>query len=535
MGSSTTPRGLALTALAALAALTAAGTSLAASHREAPFITTVPKVDATDFYLFRSYEGVAANGTGGRSDYVTLIANYQPLQAPYGGPNYFALDPNALYEIHVDNNGDATEDISFQFRFDNKLNNVSLPIGGKQIAIPLVQAGTVSAPGDANLNVSETYSVSMVRGDRRQGTAQALAKTGGGTSFEKPVDYIGTKTLGDTAAYASYAARHVHEVRIPGCPAGKDTGRVFVGQRQEGFAVNLGTIFDLVNAPLSVITNPANIDAAAANSIQNANVTSIAMEVHKDCLTAGGEPVIGAWTTASLRQGRLIDPTPPPGHQTSEKPGGAWVQVSRLGQPLVNEVVIGLKDKDRFNGARPKDDGQFLDYVTHPSLPPLLGQVLAGSAAALAPTNLPRTDLATVFLTGIPGVNKPATVTPSEMLRLNTSIAPVPFASQNRLAIVGSLKTSGTDFAGFPNGRRPKDDVVDIALVAMLGGLCVANGDNDALKLNTIPGTNITSNCRPSSVPAGAASLDVHDAVDQAVVPFMAGFPYLNTPLPGAR
>ena len=149
--------------------------------------------------------------------------------------------------------------------------------------------------------------------------------------------------------------------------------------------------------------------------------------------------------------------------------------------------MIGLKDKDKFNASKPKDDAQFLDYVTNPTLPALLGLVLTGNAAGLAPTNLPRTDLVTVFLTGITGVNKPATVTPSEMLRLNTAIAPVPFASQNRLAIVGSLKTSpaGTDFAGFPNGRRPKDDVVDIALVAMLGGLCMANGNTDALKLNS--------------------------------------------------
>jgi hypothetical protein len=163
---------------------------------------------------------------------------------------------------------------------------------------------------------------------------------------------------------------------------------------------------------------------------------------------------------------------------------------------------------------------------------------LTGDAAGLAPTNVPRTDLATVFLTGITGVNKPAMVTPSEMLRLNTAIAPVPFPAQNRLAIVGSLKTSpaGTDFAGFPNGRRPKDDVVDIALVAMLGGLCMANGDADSLKLNSIPGVaGVTSACKPSSVPAGAASLDVHDAVDQAAVPFLSGFPYLNTPLPGSQ
>jgi hypothetical protein len=535
-------KALPLALLAACAAGTA-GLALASSHREAPFITTSPKVDATDFYMFRSYEGVAANGSGGRSDYVTLIANYQPLQGPYGGPNYFSMDPNALYEIHIDNNGDAAEDITFQFRFANKLNNVALAIGAgtaqKSVAIPLIQAGGVANVNDSNLNVNETYTVNLVRGDRRKGVVSAVTKaSGGATSFEKPVDYIGVKTLGNSAAYATYAGKHIHDVRIPGCPSGKEAGRVFVGQRQEGFAVNLGTIFDLVNAPLSVITNPANINAAAANSIQDANVTSIALEVHKDCLTAGTETVIGGWTTASLRQARLLSGAPASGHQTAEKPGGAWTQVSRLGQPLVNEVVIGLKDKDKFNASKPAGDGQFLDYVTHPTLPALLGLVLAGDPAGLAPTNVPRTDLATVFLTGITGVNKPATVTASEMLRLNTAIAPVPFANQDRLAIVGSLKMSpaGSDFAGFPNGRRPKDDVVDIALVAMLGGLCMANGDGDTLKLNSIPGVaGVTSACKPSSVPAGAASLDVHDAVDQAVVPFLAGFPYLNTPLPGSQ
>ena len=492
--------------------------------------------------MFRSYEGVAANGSGGRSDYVTLIANYLPLQDAYGGPNYFALDPNALYEIHIDNNGDAAEDITFQFRFFNKLNNVSLPIGTgaaqKSVAIPLIQAGPVSDRSDKNLNLNETYSVSIVRGDRRKGTAQKITKVAGPDTFEKPVDYIGVKTLGNAAAYAAYAGKHIHDIKIPGCPAGKDTGRVFVGQRQDGFAVNLGPIFDLVNAPLAVITDPANINAAAANSIQNKNVTELALEVHKDCLTAGTETVIGGWTTASLRQARVLSGAPASGHQTSEKPGGAWTQVSRLGQPLVNEVVIGLKDKDKFNGSKPSGDGQFLDYVTNPTLPALLGLVLANNAAALAPTNIPRTDLATVFLTGITGVNKPATVKPAEMLRLNTATAPVPFAAQNRLAIVGSLKQSpaGTDFAGFPNGRRPKDDVVDIALVAMLGGLCVANGDADTFKLNSIPGVaGVTSACKPSSVPAGATSLNVHDGVDQGVVPFLAGFPYLNTPNAGSQ
>ncbi len=527
--------------------LITAGSALASSHREAPFITTSPKVDGTDFYIFRSYEGVAANGSGGRSDYVTLIANYQPLQSPYGGPNYFSLDPNALYEIHLDNNGDAREDITFQFRFNNKLNSIPLTIGSASVPIPLIQSGTVSQLTDPSLNLNETYTVNVVRGDRRKGATQSITKASGGARvFEKPVDYIGSKTLGDPAAYETYAQKHVHAIKVPGCPAGKDTGFVFVGQRQEGFAVNLGTVFDLVNAPVAFLLDPANLDAAGNGGqhvIQKANVTTISMEVHKDCLTAGTDPVIGGWTTASMRQARLLDGKPSSGHQTSEKVGGAWVQVSRLGNPLVNELVIGLPDKDKFNASKPQDDTQFLTYVTNPTLPALLGLVLAGNPAAVAPTNLPRTDLATVFLTGIAGVNKPATATPSEVLRLNTAIAPVPLASQNRLGVAGEvLRVGGVanlsqaiDLAGFPNGRRPKDDVVDIALVAVLGGLCVINGDNNALGLNGVPGVpSLTSACRPSNVPLGADSAKIHDAVDQATVPFLTRFPYLNTPNSGS-
>ena len=508
-----------------------AGAAIASSHREAPFITTTPKVDGTDFYMFRSYEGINADGTGGRSDYVTLIANYQPLQGPYGGPNYFSMDPNALYEIHVDNNGDAKEDITFQFRFQNKLKGIALPISGQQVAIPLIQAGGVADVNDADLNLNETYSVTLVRNDRRKGQIQTLA-----TNLPKPVDYIGQKTLGDAAAYKVYADKHINTLTIPNCsfPA-----KVFVGQRQEGFAVNLGRIFDLVNAPAEVLLNPAAKDAEGMNGnhyIQKQNITSIAMEVHKSCLTAGNDPVIGGWTTASLRQARLLNGAPQTGHQSSEKAGGAWTQVSRLGNPLVNEVVIGLGDKDKFNGSSPKDDGQFLTYVTNPTLPALLGVVLN---ANVAPTNFPRTDLATTFLTGIVGVNKPINTTPSEMLRLNTAVPPVQFAAQNRLGVAGNALNTDpnkvNDNAGFPNGRRPKDDVVDIALVAMVGGLCVINGDNNALGLNTVPGTTLTSQCKPSSVPLMGSSASIHDAVDQAVVPFLPGFPYLNTPNSGAN
>jgi hypothetical protein len=188
-------------------------------------------------------------------------------------------------------------------------------------------------------------------------------------------------------------------------------------------------------------------------------------------------------------------------------------------------VVIGLPDKDKFNGSRPKDDGQFADYVTNPSLPALLEIALA--IPGTAPKNLPRTDLVTTFLTGIKGVNQPGKVTPSEMLRLNTAIAAVPFAQQNRLGIVGNILAGGNDNAGFPNGRRPKDDVVDVSLVAVMGGLCVANGDTNALGLGT--------DCKPANVPLGATAFKLHDAVDQAVVPLLPSFPYLFTPTPGAK
>jgi Domain of unknown function (DUF4331) len=504
-----------LTPVVAGVLIATCGLAAASSHREAPFITTAPKVDGTDFYMFRSYEP-------GRSDFVTLIANYQPLQDAYGGPNYFSMDPNALYEIHIDNNGDAKEDLTFQFRFSNKLNNAgsgqTLTIGGQPVAIPLIQFGPVANVKDGNLQLGESYSVTVVRGDRRSGNAKAVTNLVGGSSrFDKPVDNIGVKTIPD---YAGYAAKHVYSANIPGCAT---PAKLFVGQRQDAFAVNLGTIFDLVNAPVAVITDPALI-GAAPNTIDDKNVTTLALEVHKSCLT-NGDDVIGGWTSASLRQGRLLNPQPPSGHQTSELTGGAWVQVSRLGMPLVNEVVIGLKDKDRFNASRPAGDGQFASYVTNPTLPALLE--IALGLPGTAPSNFPRTDLVTTFLTGIKGVNQPKNVVGSEQMRLNTAIPPVPFAMQNRLGIVGNILAGGNDNAGYPNGRRPKDDVVDISLVAVMGGLCVANGDADTLGFGAA--------CKPSAVPLGATAFKLHDAVDQAVVPLLPGFPYLNTPIPGSK
>jgi Domain of unknown function (DUF4331) len=496
---------LALAAIAALAA-TALPAAHASSHREAPFISGQPRVDGTDFYMFSSYEP-------GREGYVTLVADYLPLQDAYGGPNYFQLDSEAVYDIHIDNNGDAKEDLTFRFRFENTPKNITLPIGSAMVPIPLIQAGGVSTPNAPALNVNETYTLTVVRGDRVTGKAQKATKAGSkDTIFDKPVDNIGLKTIPD---YPAYAAQHIYSIDIPGCAK---PARMFVGQRKEPFAVNLGKIFDLINIPVAVMTDPTLINAQK-NTLADKNVTALALEVHKSCLTSGKEPVIGGWTTASIPDTR-VTPTP-----TAKKGkvfplnGRGYTQVSRLGMPLVNEVVIGLPDKDKWNYSEPTGDAQFLTYVTNPTLPALfeIAQALPGTA----PTNLPRNDLVTTFLLGLPGVNQPAHVVPSEMLRLNTSIPATPEASQNRLGVPGG------DAAGYPNGRRPKDDVVDISLVAVMGGLCVLNGDANALGLGT--------ECKPSAVPLGATSLAVHDAVDQAAQRFLPKFPYLNQPIPGSR
>ncbi len=480
-------------ALSLLANALLVAPSHASSHREAPFITKQPKVDGTDFYMFRSYET-------GRQDYVTLVANYQPLQAPYGGPNYFTMDSDALYEIHVDNDGDAKEDLTFQFRFKNTLKDITLPVGGKNISIPLTQAGAISGVNPATLNVRETFTVDVMRGNRRSGTRTAITnKANGSGTFDKPVDNIGNKTIAD---YPAYAAQHVYNVAIPQC----GDGRVFVGQRKDPFVVNLGETFDLVNIAAPAVEFNANAEKLEKDDLADANVTSLIMEVPISCLTRGADPVVGAWTTASLRQGRLLDPTPK--GLSASKEGGPWVQVSRLGAPLVNEVVIGLKDKDKFNHSKPENDAQFADYVTNPTLPALV-EILFGAAGVKAPTNFPRNDLVAAFLTGVPGLNQQAKVTPSEMLRLNTGIAPVAKGSQKRLGVVAG------DAAGFPNGRRPGDDVVDIELRVAMGLLCTIN-----------------LGCAPADAPSGGIRFTDGAFVDDSF--FDAAFPYIKTPIPGS-
>lgn len=497
-------------ALTLAAALGIAPAADASSHREAPFITKMPKVDGTDFYMFRSYEP-------GRDTHVTLIANYLPLQAAYGGPNFFVMDPEALYEIHIDNNGDAVEDLTFQFRFTNELKDrtsISLPIGPtgnqKTVSVPFFNVGKVTATDRSALNVQESYTVKLVRGNRRTGTAADVTNAGGGgPTFVKPVDYVGTKTFGTESEYEAYSRAHIYNINIPGCVG---AGKLFVGQRREPFAVNLGPVFDLVNAPPAVITDPGTRNAVP-NPLANFNITTLALELPIACLKAGSQDVIGGWTTASVRQARAINPTG--SYEKPSREGGAWTQVSRLGMPLVNEVVIGIKDKDKFNSSEPRNDAQFADYVTHPTLPAVL-ELLFGANGVRAPTVFPRADLVAAFLTGVTGVN--ANGSTAEMQRLNTALPATLKANQNNLGaaacfVNGQLTPNnpGCDVAGFPNGRRPGDDVVDIALRVAMGYLLADDQQ------------------------APARNIPFHDAVLQDASQFDDAFPYLKTPKAGAN
>lgn len=515
------------TALSTIVALGAAPT-LASSHREAAAITKSPKVDGTDFYMFRSYEP-------GREAFVTLIANYQPLQGPGYGPNYFTLDPDAIYEIHIDNNGDAAEDITFQWKFTNTLRNggngATISVGGKTLPIALRAIGQVTGGDDPDLGEQESYTINVIRGDRRTGTIQPITTPGGtNVTILKPLDNVGNKTIPN---YAAYANGFIQAVNIPGCAT---AGRAFVGQRAEAFAVNLGESFDLVNYvpiegdsapgagdgrgfPGGITQNRANDDL-----VGSLNVTSIALEVPVSCLTGTGNGVIGGWTTASLPQATLRDPTPTFTNPTVN--GGAYVQVSRLSHPLVNELVIGLPQKDLFNAAEPTGDAALADYVTNPTFPAILNALFRGpvnatlgtNIADLAPNNFPRNDLVATFLTGIPTLNQQQTVRGAEIMRLNTAIAPTPRATQSTFGVVGD------DLAGYPNGRRPGDDTVDITLRVAMGRLCYPvpiNGVQTALGL-----------CQPANAPVG--NVNFTDGAPIRATELQNAFPYLNTPLPGA-
>jgi len=447
----------------ACTALLCSGTALASSHREAPLISKTPKVDGTDVYLFRSYES-------GRSGFVTILANYQPFQDPGGGPNFYPLDPTAYYDIRIDNNGDAIPDLIYRFHFTNSYRNISIPVGGTSVAVPLNNVGPFSSSASQNLNLVESYTVQLIQPGKRP--VYGINAATGKTTFIKPHDNIGTKSVAD---YARYANQYISTVSFHGGCSW--SGRVFVGQRKEGFGVNVSDIFDLIHY------DPLGSTHAFPNDLYNKNVTSVALEMPIGCVTRAGQPIIGAWSTSSLPDAN-----------------GVMRQRSRLSAPLVNEVVIGLPDKDKFNASNPRDDAQFAKYVTNPTLPALVHALFPSVSA---PNLFPRTDLVSAFLTGVNGLNKPANVRPSEMMRLNTSIAPKTASNQKSLGVLAG------DTAGFPNGRRPGDDVVDIELRVAMGALLPS-----------------------SQAPSG--QLPFTDGVPVSAVDFANTFPYLNTPIAGS-
>ncbi len=482
----------------------------ASSYRETPFITELPKVDNTDLYVFRSYEG-------GREDFVALISNWQPFQDSYDGPNYFALDENALYEIQIDNNGNSVEGITFQF--DNTFRNLAVPSNtqGEPVnnAVPIINIGTIETPADTQLNWVERYTVNVVRGDRRSGNSQSVNNAASsGARFIKPVDNIGQKSIPD---YEGYANQHIYNINIPGC---SEQGRVFVGQRREAFYLNLGEIFDLINL------DPLGARDGEQNIIDDKNITSIALEVPTSCLVADNEPVIGGWATVSLPQAHVLDPTPSVDDPTVE--GGAWTQVSRLGSPLVNEVVIGLPDKNLFNASQPANDvSDFATYVTNPTLPVLVDILFFGGQGDAVPA-APRLDLVQAFVTGVDGLTKPTNVDletlegAGEMLRLNTALPPVG-PNDAGFSDLGFL---GCDLGGFPNGRRPVDDVIDIELSVAMGAITAQNPNN----LQTC---DITTN-PPQVVNAGAVVTNGVALTNAGDGLFIGSFPHLGTLLPGS-
>lgn len=407
----------------------------AASHAEAPLIAMDPYADNTDTYAFRSVEP-------GREGFVTLIANYIPLQEPSAGPNYFRFDDTVLYEIKIDNTGDGVEDIVYQFQFTTRTVNGDTILDMSAVN----EDAIISSLTDADYNLPQTYSVTRVRPPSRRPMT-----LGGG--FITPPSNIGPRVTPD------------YETNL-GQPAVYDLpngGKVFAGQRDEYFYIDLGGTFDALN--LRSLNTVGGIDTT-----QGYNVSTIAIELPIEELTSTGQvpssstapdAVIGVWATASRRSTRVIR-----GNGTRSTQG-AWRQISRLGNPLVNEVVIPLKLKDAFNSLSPKDDAVAAPFV----LDPQLAQIMNAVFGITVPPP-PRNDLVAIFATGIPEneVTGPGYTTflsdgqPHEYLRLNVALPITPIANINRLGLLGG------DIAGFPNGRRPHDDVVDIALRAVAGG-----------------------------------------------------------------
>jgi hypothetical protein len=442
-----------------------------ASHREAPLISQDPVADNTDTYAFVSPDD---------PNKVTLIANYIPLQDPFGGPNYFAFGDDVLYEINIDNNGDAIPDITYEYRFTTA-NEVPF--------IPLYAQAPISSLEDP-YNRKQTYSLTVVKDGRR---------TELGTGLPVPPVNVGPRTTPD---YPSLAAEAVVEV------GGLQS---FAGQRDEAFAVDLGSIFDLGGLrPF----NPAHLiplpEREGVNATIGKNVHSLAIEVPiADVVQSSDQPVIAVWATASRQKVRVF------AQNSGANPvnRGRWVQVSRLGNPLVNEVVIPISLKDVFNNLKPNQDADVLaglevpPYATEGAIPlvtdPILGELLEVLYPNVVDTpEAPRDDLVAIFLTGIKGLNQQPGGVPAEMLRLNTSIKP-DAATFNPLGVIAG------DNQGFPNGRRLVDDVIDISLRAVAGGTPLTP------EFNKAPNNELRD---------GASGNDV---------PFLDTFPYIATPHAG--
>jgi hypothetical protein len=415
---------LVFAALVSAALMGGALAALASSHREAPGIANYPALDNTDLYAFVSPDQPST---------VTFIGNWWPFAEPSGGPNFYAFDDDAVYTIRVDNVGDARDHIVYEFRFKTEIRN------GNTF---LYNTGPITSLDDPDWNVRQFYSVTRWE----NGRSKVL-----GRNLPVAPARVGPASTPDYAALAATAVKTL-----------SDGSRVFVGPRDDPFFVDLGGTFDL----LTIRRVPGN-QGLGVDGLGGFNVLAIALQVPKSELIRerrdgkddkGGKEVnsiIGVYTTTERdRSGRDELGS----RRTGRDDDRDRIVVSRLGSPLVNEVVIPLKDKDRWNQSSPRRDAQFLDYVVRPELPGLLNALYGISVPGG-----PRNDLVAVFLTGVPGLNQPARGVPGEFLRLNLAIAPS--ATPSRLGVLGG------DLAGFPNGRRLADDVVDIELRAVAGVL----------------------------------------------------------------
>lgn len=456
--------------------LSAAGMQIfAASHAEAPLIALDRAADNTDTYAFRSVEA-------GREGYVTLIANYIPFQEPSNGPQFFPFDDTVLYEIKIDNTGDGVEDVTYQFQFKTKIVNGDSILGQSGVN----EDAVISNLNDPDFNIPQTYTVRRI--DHTTGKHGRVL----GSDFKVPPANIGPRV---TPNYETNLGQ-------PAIGSLSNGGKVFAGNRDEYFFLDLGGIFDALN--LRSIGVNGGVDSS-----KGFNVSAIAIEVPIQELTRSGnvpagptasDAVIGVWATASRKSVRVLGPG-------ASDDQGRWRQVSRLGNPLVNELVIPLKLKDYFNSVSPKDDTFAAPFVLDPDLPRVLNTVFG-----IKIPDAPRNDLVSIFATGIPvnpvtGPNYTTFLsdgTPHEYLRLNVGIAPTPIGSMSRFGLLGG------DVAGFPNGRRVFDDVVDIALRAAAGGTPFTPDTNVAPNNTLGDGVNVN--------PEG---------------PLLTRFPYLRPPNQG--